>query len=782
MANSSGDEGVFRKAINQGNSAAWEGRWAEAVEHYGRALESRPDNPNAMNSLALAQFQQGQYDSALQLYQKAATLSPDDPLPAEKSAQIQMQRGEVAEAVKYSLRAANLYLQVRDNDKAINNLTRVVRLDPNHLEAHAELARVYEEGGRVKQAVSEQIAVASLYQHAGKMREARAAIEHALRLDPKNREAQNASQLLEDLKPLPKPIRQGEPTGPLRLPEDMAEAAAKKSAKKAAMAFEAGPDPFEEAEQKALQVLANMLFDISAGEGEGAGQEGGLRAIARVVADGLFARGYSEKRIAAHLSSAIELQSKGESQDAAEEIRQAIRSGLDHPAAHYFLGSLLAQEGDRRETAQRSFQKAVKHTDYALAARLHMGQYLRDQGRVPEATAEYLQALRLADTAVVPEDQAEGLKETYETLIEANAQKTDEKELNRLCKNIHQLLVKENWRSGVSEARGQLPRVGDGAAAPLADILTQANSGRLVEAMARINLFARDGFLRAAMEETYEALEFAPHYLPLHINMGELMLMRDHPQQAIDKFATVARLYSARGESDRATQLYQRIVDISPLDTEARAHLIDQVTASGDTEKAIEKYLEMADVFYRLAQLGRARETFEKALGLAESTDVSTDWAVRILYQMADIDLQRLDWRKAASALEQVRTLAPGDGAARSQLIQLNLRLGQERKAGAELDNYLSFLNGEGRDKEALEFLGELVEENAGFVRGHRRLAEAYQQQGKRAEAIAAWNRVGELLVEAGDREGAKVAVRAILALNPKNADRYEKFLQRLES
>jgi len=34
--------------------------------------------------------------------------------------------------------------------------------------------------------------------------------------------------------------------------------------------------------------------------------------------------------------------------------------------------------------------------------------------------------------------------------------------------------------------------------------------------------------------------------------------------------------------------------------------------------------------------------------------------------------------------------------------------------------------------------------------------------------------------VDSGDREGAKAAVRAILALNPPNAERYQNFLNRL--
>jgi tetratricopeptide (TPR) repeat protein len=334
---------------------------------------------------------------------------------------------------------------------------------------------------------------------------------------------------------------------------------------------------------------------------------------------------------------------------------------------------------------------------------------------------------------------------------------------------------------GINEARGQLPGSPNGMApAPVAEILTHANSGRLVDALARISQISRSGYLRAAMEEAFAALEFSPSYLPLHIHMAELLLMNEKPQQAIDKLATVARVYSSRGESDRATQMYERIVTISPLDIDSRTHLIDQLTAAGNVEEAATQLLELADVYYRLAQLDKARETYEKALRLAQGAEVDAAWHSQILHQMADIDLQRLDWRKALRVYEQLRTLSPNDEAARLNLVQLNLRLGQEAKANAELDNYLSYMNSRGQEQDSGNFLSNLVNENPKFALGQRRLAEHYQQMGQREDAIRTWNKVGELLVEAGDREGAKVAVRAILALNPPNAERYQQFLKRL--
>jgi tetratricopeptide (TPR) repeat protein len=776
MVSLHGNEDLFRRSMNQGHSAAWEGRWQEAVEHYSRALAEFPDNAPTLNSLALAHFELSNLDQALDLYRRSARLSPEDPLPPEKMAQIFKQTGRADEAVKSSLQAADLHIRLRDADKAINNWTRVIRLQPENIDAHSKLAQVYERLGRTPQAITEYIAVASLQQHAGMQDEARKSGEQALSLNPKNKEAQEAMAMLQAFKPLPKPVRQGGITGPLRISKPTGRLLRKTGL----LEFDEGPDPVEEASQKSLQVLANMLFDLSPEDVLPVRKTASLRSLAKSVSGGLLARGFDEVEIIHHLIRSIELQAAKRTKEAADEIKEAITAGLDHPAAHFNLGILLIGEG-RAESAQRSFQYAVKHVDFALAARLLLGDHHREQGQLDEAVTEYLQALKIADSSVVPEGKADALRAAYEPLIAETAQSADENEIKLLCENIRHLLLRPNWRSGVNEARGQLPGAPGGAAPiPVADILTHANSGRLVDALARINQISREGYLRTAMEEAYGALEFSPSYLPLHVHMGELLLMNDRPEQAIEKLATVARVYSARGESDRATQMYQRIVTVSPLDVNARLHLIDQLTTHGELEEAARQNLELADVYYRLAELDKARDTYEQALRLAQGMEGNANWNVQILHQMADIDLQRLDWRKALRVYEQLRTMAPDDETARMNLVQLNLRINQMNKANLELDNFLSSLTSRGRELDARNFLRRLVDENPRYVLGHRRLAEQYQQNGQREDAIREWNKVGELLVEAGDREGAKAAVRAILAMNPPNAQRYQQFLNRL--
>ena len=52
----------FQEAMNQGHTAAWDQDWQNATEHYRRALEEAPEDPNALVSLGLALYELGLYE------------------------------------------------------------------------------------------------------------------------------------------------------------------------------------------------------------------------------------------------------------------------------------------------------------------------------------------------------------------------------------------------------------------------------------------------------------------------------------------------------------------------------------------------------------------------------------------------------------------------------------------------------------------------------------------------------------------------------------------------
>lgn len=769
----SGREDVFQQAMRRGHSAAWDQRWQDASVYYQQALEEIPGEPQALLNLGLALLEMQDYPAALEAYRQAAQSSPDDPIPVEKLAQVSVQLDQEDQAAEAAMRAANLYLKKGDVEKAIENWSLVTRLDPKNIMAHSRMALAHERMGRNSQAVTEYMAVGSLLQHSGKAGEAVQVLNHALQLAPGHEKARQTLIMLQNGEPLPLPTATKAVTGPLR-PVD----APQLEKPRPAADIDRQLDPIEEAQKAAMADMARTLFELSEESEETPVQRRGFQEITRDVGSD---REASERtNLIYRLRQAIDLQTREQYEEAIKDLEQVLEIGLETPAIHYDLGLMYARTG-RAESGLRHLQRALNDEAFALGARLMLAQMLRERGQLRNAALQNLEALRVADAAVVPADQREQLQQLYEPLIEAHLQEASDEDHHKLCDNVAELLNRPDWRRHLENARRELPAQSEDAPpSPLAEIITQAKSGQIVGALTSIHKHARNGYLRVAMDEAYHALDYAPTYLPLHTLMGDLLVKQNRIEGAIDKFTVVAAAYSARGEAARARELYKRILQLAPMDLETRNRLIDQLIASGEIEQALQQYMEMAEVHIRLAELDTARETFARAFNLAQQTGAGRVWSVKILHHMADIDLQRLDWRQALRTYEQVVKLDPGEEKAWGSLIDLNLRMGQEAQALTEIDNYVAYLRKQGQPDRAVQMIVDLTQVHTANGAIIQKLAELHQQLGQRQQAVEQWDRLGELALESGDNDLAILAVRSIIALNPPNIADYQRLLAEL--
>jgi Flp pilus assembly protein TadD len=64
--------------VKFGVEVAQKGMWREALFRFQKAVEADPQNPSALNNLAVALEQMGQFTEARDNYERALELKPDD--------------------------------------------------------------------------------------------------------------------------------------------------------------------------------------------------------------------------------------------------------------------------------------------------------------------------------------------------------------------------------------------------------------------------------------------------------------------------------------------------------------------------------------------------------------------------------------------------------------------------------------------------------------------------------------------------------------------------------
>jgi tetratricopeptide (TPR) repeat protein len=580
--------------------------------------------------------------------------------------------------------------------------------------------------------------------------------------------------MLRDGTLLPKPARPRGGTGPipkntgeLRLPapEDSSDL-----------------NPVEEAEKESLSILASLFFDQSTGDDAEGGGRQEFQNILSGRGGGFLAKKADQTKIMLYLSQAVDSQMAGDKSQAAEELKRAIDAGLDHRAAHFQLGMLRLDE-NRLESAVRHLRRSVQYPEFSLASRLLLGEAYNKMGRLNEAAVDYLEALKIADSAVVPADQSAAMRQLYDPLIESQAQEKSDKQQRQVCASISDLLIRADWRNYLRNFRAEsIVDHGDGQPTPLAEVLIEAHSSQVVVAMNDVRQLARQGKQRAATEEAFYALELAPTYLPLHITIGDLLRAQGLIPEAIQKYLVVARSYSVRGEAGRAIDMLRRVVDLSPMDLNARNQLIEQLISRGSSEKAVSEYIKLAEVYYSLADLTNARKTYTQALRMAQLSEVDPAWQVKVLHSIADIDIQSLNWRQALQIYLEVIKVKPDDQKAYTNLINLNFRLGETEQAVKILDRYIQYMNKQQRMVEVVQFLEKLIEEQPQRAALHRRLGEEYYILGNLEQAVRHLDMTGEILLDAGDKMGAMAAIQRIIEFNPPDVAKYQQLLERLRA
>jgi len=182
-------------------------------------------------------------------------------------------------------------------------------------------------------------------------------------------------------------------------------------------------------------------------------------------------------------------------------------------------------------------------------------------------------------------------------------------------------------------------------------------------------------------------------------------------------------------------------------------------------------------VYYSLAELPEARKTYTRALQHIQESGLGENWRVRLMHRIADIDVQRLNWRQALVIFQQICSIHPDDLNANYRLIDLNFRLGERKQALAGMESFVQAMNAEGRLEDAVQFLVKLSLDWPKQAMIKRLLADQYQAQGHTADAIKLFEEAGGIFLDSGDRQSAVGVIAKIMELNPSEAEKYRQLL-----
>jgi tetratricopeptide (TPR) repeat protein len=749
----SGGKASFEQALNRGHSYIWDEKWKEAVAEFEKAARIAPHEPAPYDGLGTAYARLNQLENALANYKLAARYSRGNVMYLHQVADMQERLGKLREAGKTYMAIGEIELNRRRLNEAMDNWNRAIRLEPNLLKAHQRLASIYQRQRSVPNAIREYLAIARILNDQNEPDKALQACELALKLDPRNTEVHTAMEL----------IRSGgnfggRVTGPLspNAISDVAqhmEAALKERSGEQTSSHGEAARPVQDARRRASEMLAEELF--SGGELDAA-------ALKRSTL----------------ISQALDYQTRGMINEAISAYEEARKAGVDNVAVNFNLG-LLYQDKLRFEDAIREFEVAMQQRDFRLASFFSLGECHRARGRIEQAIEHFINVLKIVDLETVQHSQADRLIQLYENLADSLMTQGERDQAIGFANSLVDFFSHKGWEDKAKDARSRLNAISDSGMMILGDMLT-AGSEQVLESLYLSQEYARRGMYDTAIEETYRAIQLAYDYMPAHIQLAEILGMQGHRETSAQKFVTIAETYKVRADVNGAINAYEQAVRLSPLDLTTRLRLIELLKRHGEIDTALQNYMAMGETYSQLAKIDSARETYQEALKLAPRAEKEADWRRQLLSAIAEIDMQRFDWRRALTAYRDLRRLDPEDERIALTLVDLYYKVGQPINAVGELDNYLKQLVRSGRGVKVVGILEDMQRQRPSDSNLVERLSRLYLQQRRKDEAIELLDKLGEQQLEAGENAAAIQTIERILALQPKNAASYQQLLSQL--
>ncbi len=630
-----GNRALFDRAMEQSREAARLMNWDEALKQAARALQEFPQDLDARSAVAVAFFNTAKYAQALQIFDELRRIDAGNPFYLEYLARTHEHLGDVKAATDAYVQLADLQMNRKLAARAIDALNEALRLQPDADDQRKRLAQLLADHGATADAAKHYLELARRCQARGQLDQAADLAETALRCEPENREAKELIAVLHDALATTvqsaiettTPAADASPlpiigTGGLR----GAHLAIDRIVALAHERQEAGDiDGAIEQYERALKLGADRS-DVFYSLGLLYQERGDYQRAVELLQG---AAGDPEYALSAHYMLGQSYQALGQLPEAAHEYEQTIRL--------LPLESIgRAEADDMIQMYESAAQVYIQIDDIARAATLYstLANFLQGKRWGRERADEFRQkakdlternmfsklrtlgtgALTSPPPAPEPETPLESpMPETWGKIrpitdfLRAPEPRASDDRLETAPsvapEPVDPLAVLET-----------LPPPEHVPATPVTPLDTTGLDDICERYVLASEKYVEQGLMLAANDACMEVIRLNPDYLPIHLRLGEIYERDGRKDEALVKYQLLIDTYVARGEPQRAIDVYYRLIELSPDTIMARSRLAELLRAEGRNEEAAQQIAVVAGAYFRMGQTTKALEEYRRAL------------------------------------------------------------------------------------------------------------------------------------------------------------------------
>jgi tetratricopeptide (TPR) repeat protein len=316
------------------------------------------------------------------------------------------------------------------------------------------------------------------------------------------------------------------------------------------------------------------------------------------------------------------------------------------------------------------------------------------------------------------------------------------------------------------------------------------------------DFYAKDGFHLKAIAIWKKINKLDATALDPYLSLADLYAKQGLMMEAKSQYQIVVDEYLKRGKSKDAGDVLRKMADIDPADLKIRSKLADLYTREGNTGKAIEEMIAIADELNRKGHLAEAVQVLEKGLKIDSSSG-------KLRAELARSYIVQKNFAKAAEFLEDVLKSAPNDTATlvqlgeaylssnrvddaekifkhlvkvqpdnpdtRVQMARLSLAKGNFDAAYSELAPLVDRFLEKGEGEKAASLLQQLVQKNASHTKTLTKLVDVYRQLKNDRAVATTYSQLTEAYIKGGELEQAVSILEILIGMEPANQQHQSK-------
>jgi tetratricopeptide (TPR) repeat protein len=311
------------------------------------------------------------------------------------------------------------------------------------------------------------------------------------------------------------------------------------------------------------------------------------------------------------------------------------------------------------------------------------------------------------------------------------------------------------------------------------------------------DFYAKDGFHLKAIAIWKKINKLDATSLDPYLNLAELYAKQGLMMEAKSQYQYVVDEYIKRGKMREAGDVLKKMADIDPSDLKIRSKLADLYTREGNSGKAVEEHVAIAEELTKKGHLAEALQVLEKGLkidakssrlrlelGRIHLVQKNYDKAIHLLEEAMkatpnDPDImgrlgeaylggKRVD--QAEALFKRLLQVNPDDEEARLQVAHVSLQQGQFDRAYAEMEPLVDKLLQRRDGDRAASLLQQIVQKSGSHVKTLNRLVEIYQQFQKESSLLATYSQLTEAYIQQGQLADAASVLEVLVQREPHNA------------